>query len=63
VEREQRGESYCTPTRHPKQTCLFCHHQAVGLPVFSIGAGRLGICLDCARKAVAALERHQQKNA
>jgi hypothetical protein len=35
----------------------------VGLPVFSIGAGRLGICLDCARKAVAALERHQQKNA
>lgn len=59
----RESESYCTPTCEPKQTCVFCNHQAADMPVYSIGVGRIGICLDCARKAVAALERHQAKNA
>lgn len=52
-----------TPTGERKQTCVFCNRQAADLPVYSIGCGRLGICLSYSRKAVETLERHQQRNA
>ena len=55
-------ESYLTPTHEPKQTCVFCNRQAADMPVFSIGVGRIGICLHCARKAVESLERYESKN-
>ena len=45
--------------REPRQTCLWCQSSRSDLPVYSARVGRLGICLECARKAVAALEAHQ----
>ena len=42
-----------------RQTCLWCQSSRSDLPVYSARVGRLGICLECARKAVEALEEHQ----
>lgn len=53
----QRSE----PVEHG-QTCLFCNKtRDPELAVYSVGAGRLGICLECAIKAVEALEKHTEK--
>lgn len=45
-----------------RQRCLWCQSTRPDLPVYSACVGRLGICLECARKAVAALEEHQAMN-
>ena len=42
-----------------RQSCLFCRSAGPELPVYSACVGRLGICLECARKAVTALDEHQ----
>lgn len=43
------------------QTCLFCNKSRdPELAVYSIGVGRLGICLECARKAVEALQQREK---
>lgn len=49
------------PVEHG-QTCLFCHKtRDTELAVYSFGAGRLGICLECAIKAVEALQKHPER--
>ena len=58
-----KAEPPMMPTGEQKQTCVFCNRQSADLAVYSIGCGRIGICLSCSRKAVEALERHQQRNA
>lgn len=41
------------------QSCIFCSKKREQeLSVYSLGLGRLGICLDCAIKAVKALLDH-----
>ena len=42
-----------------RQSCLWCRTTSPTLHVYSACVGRLGICLECARKAVEALEEHQ----
>ena len=44
-----------------KQFCIYCSRKEVDMPVYSCCLGRMGICLECARKAVIALEDHQAK--
>lgn len=58
-----RTDPPMTPTGEQRQTCVFCNRQSADLPVYSIGVGRIGICLSCSRKAVDTLERHQKRNA
>lgn len=41
------------------QTCLFCLAKSEDMAVYSVGLGRVGICIDCSRKAQAVLEKHQ----
>ena len=48
--------------REPRQSCLWCRTTGPTLHVYSACVGRLGICLECARKAVAALEEHQGRD-
>lgn len=42
-----------------KQFCIYCSRKEVEMPVHSCCLGRMGICLECAKKAVVALEEHQ----
>lgn len=42
-----------------KQSCIFCHKKRdEELAVYSLGLGQLGICIDCAIKAVKVLTEH-----
>lgn len=42
-----------------KQSCIFCPKKRdEKLAVYSLGLGRLGICIDCAIKAVKVLTEH-----
>jgi hypothetical protein len=43
------------------QSCLFCGKHDKEMPVYSVGLGRLGICFDCAQKAVKELWNHKLK--
>ncbi len=44
-----------------KQSCLFCSRKEAEMPVYSCCLGRMGICLECAKKAIIALEEYQAK--
>ena len=53
-----------SPKKEPgTQSCLFCGRKEANMPVYSLGVGRLGICLDCANKAVEALNKASKKAA
>lgn len=65
---EESASMGTTPQRNQPeergQTCLFCsRNRDPELAVYSMGVGRLGICLDCARKAVEVLQTHEKAEA